>query len=80
MRMDSSIEKDRLRWQCRRGLLELDIILQNFLEQGYNDLSPREKGYFAALLKEADTNILAYLNRTKKCPDSNLNQILKKII
>lgn len=73
-------ELDRLRWQCRRGLLELDIVLLRFLEQGYNDLGQQEKQSFAKLLEEADTNILAYLNQTKKCLDPNLNQILNKLI
>jgi antitoxin CptB len=27
------IGRDRLKWKCRRGLLELDIVLQRFLER-----------------------------------------------
>ncbi|HEY5897436.1 MAG TPA: succinate dehydrogenase assembly factor 2 [Burkholderiales bacterium] len=27
------VERDRLKWKCRRGLLELDIVLQRFLER-----------------------------------------------
>jgi len=25
---------ERLKWKCRRGLLELDIVLQRYLQQG----------------------------------------------
>ena len=25
------VERERLRWKCRRGLLELDIVLQRYL-------------------------------------------------
>jgi antitoxin CptB len=28
-----TVEANRLRWQCRRGLLELDLIFQKFLEK-----------------------------------------------
>ena len=28
------IELDRLKWKCRRGLLELDIVLQRYLRMG----------------------------------------------
>ena len=28
-----TVEKNRLKWGCRRGLLELDIILERFLEK-----------------------------------------------
>ena len=33
---------DRLKWKCRRGLLELDLVLQAFLERQFNekDLAP----------------------------------------
>ena len=27
------VSQDRLRWKCRRGLLELDLVLQDFLER-----------------------------------------------
>jgi antitoxin CptB len=29
----SPLEHNRLRWRCRRGLLELDIVLQRYLEK-----------------------------------------------
>jgi len=28
---------DRLRWKCRRGLLELDIVLERYLQQNPED-------------------------------------------
>lgn len=77
---DCDKEMNRLRWQCRRGMLELDIVLQRFLEQDYQKLNKQEKKSFAKLLQEADTDLLAYLNKTKKCPDPNLNQILNTIV
>jgi len=71
---------ERLRWQCRRGMLELDIVLQRFLNNSYQHLNDREKHTFSKLLEEADVNLLAYFNQAKKCPDHELNQIIKKII
>jgi len=73
-------DMERLRWQCRRGLLELDLILQRFLDQEYGSLSGREKEAFAKLLEEADNNLLAYLNQTRNCQDIELKQIINKII
>ena len=36
------IDRDRLYWKCRRGLLELDLVLQGFMEKGLQekDLKP----------------------------------------
>ncbi|HYL89369.1 MAG TPA: succinate dehydrogenase assembly factor 2 [Burkholderiales bacterium] len=33
------LELERLKWKCRRGLLELDIVLNRYLKAG--DLDPR---------------------------------------
>lgn len=54
-------EGDRLRWRCRRGMLELDLILLRFLEQSYPHLSEAEKAAFARLLELADDELLALI-------------------
>ena len=54
-------QEARLAWQCRRGMLELDLLLTGFLETGYNALNNSSKQAFAELLNIADTELLAYL-------------------
>ncbi len=36
-----AVEQHRLKWKCRRGLLELDLVLQRFIEKHLeeNDVS-----------------------------------------
>lgn len=48
---------DRLKWRCRRGLLELDLVLTRFLERGYADLDAREREVFVGLLAHADNDL-----------------------
>ena len=48
---------DRLRWRCRRGLLELDLVLTRFLDSGYADLDARECEVFVDLLAFADNDL-----------------------
>ena len=31
------VEKQRLKWKCRRGLLELDLVLEKYLRQHPED-------------------------------------------
>ncbi len=57
MQPDLSEEIRRLRWQCRRGMLELDHLLLRFLELGYRDLVPARRAEFAALLKQQDQDL-----------------------
>lgn len=48
-------EMERLRWRCRRGLLELDIVLGRFVERDYATLNVVEKVAFDTLLDLPDT-------------------------
>ncbi|QIK36746.1 hypothetical protein GWK36_00605 [Caldichromatium japonicum] len=50
-------EKRRLRWSCRRGLLELEHLLGGFLDTGFERLSPAERQAFTALLAEDDQRL-----------------------
>lgn len=45
----------RMRWRCRRGLLELDIVLGRFVEQHYAGLDLAQQAAFDALLDMPDT-------------------------
>jgi len=47
-------ELDRVRWHCRRGLLELDLTLTRFVDQHYAALTASQKAAFAALLDRPD--------------------------
>jgi antitoxin CptB len=50
-------ERDRIRWHCRRGLLELDIVLGRFLERELDGLSAAELDAFKALLELSDNDL-----------------------
>ncbi len=44
----------RLRWRCRRGMLELDIVLGRFIERHYAGLDEAQRAAFDALLDMSD--------------------------
>ena len=48
----------RLSWRCRRGLLELDIVLQRFAEHHLATLSAEELAAFDSLLDYPDNAFL----------------------
>jgi len=66
-------EKERrLRWNCRRGLLELDLTLGVFLDNVLPTLTQDQVAEFESLLTHEDNDIWAYLTRRKTCPDPSL--------
>ena len=69
---------DRLRWRCRRGLLELDLILGGFLDNGYRGLTARERLAFERLLSLPDHELLACV-QGQKTPATELKDIVRKL-
>ena len=61
--------KKRLQWQCRRGMLELELFLNDFLEFDYDELSDEKKVLFEDLLTIIDPVLFDYLMGTKE-PDN----------
>jgi antitoxin CptB len=72
-------ELARLRWRCRRGMLELDIALQRFLAEGYRGLSTVERSAFERLLATPDPELLGYLQGTQEPADRELQALVSKI-
>ncbi len=54
-------ELARLKWQCRRGMLELDLLLEQYLDTRYHLASESEKATFLELLTLEDDVLLAVL-------------------
>ncbi len=50
-------EQRRLTWRCRRGMLELDIVLQRFIAQHFNHLTLLELQVFDEMLELPDNDL-----------------------
>ena len=50
-------EWERIRWHCRRGLLEVDIVLERFLERHGGRLVGNELKTFKELLDLPDNDL-----------------------
>lgn len=70
---------DRLRWRSRRGMLELDLTLKEFLDQHYASLTVAEQDAFEKLLTTPDQTLLAYLQGSQNPPEKELMQLVAKI-
>jgi len=58
-----SLQQARLRWACRRGMLELDLLLLPFLENVYLQLSAHEQILFEKLLLFNDQELFDWIVR-----------------
>jgi antitoxin CptB len=69
----------QLRWACRRGMLELDVLLGNFLEEAYPSLSPQEQDFFVVFLGENDQDLFTWLIGQITPPRHELFLMVEKI-
>jgi antitoxin CptB len=75
----NSLPPSRLGWACRRGMLELDVLLGNFLKERYPVLSPLEKIQFETLLHLEDQDLFLFLSGTKKAEEPALQSMINLI-
>ncbi len=69
----------RLKWRCRRGTLELDLMLQRYLEQCYELATPAEQSVFTQLLALEDSELLQYLMGNRRPESAPLAKIVDQI-
>ena len=55
-------ELDRIRWHCRRGLLELDLVLAACIERALPGMTPAELEVFKGLLERSDNDLWDLIN------------------
>ncbi len=76
---DLALDETRLRWQCRRGMLELDLMLETFVEKRYADLPLKSKHAFHQLLKCQDQFLLDYLMGQDVPTDKDVADVAKQV-
>ncbi len=72
-------ELDEIRWHCRRGLLELDLILEKFNQQYLDSLDPEQLERFKELLAYYDNDLLDLVKGRAASPDRRYEDILQRL-
>ncbi len=75
----NELEK-KILWQCRRGLWELDAILIPFVEKNFSNLEEIEIENFKKLLAYEDIEIFDILVNKKSFEDTEIEDIVSKIL
>lgn len=72
-------ELARLRWKCRRGMLELDLLFKDFLQQGYSELDAAGRRRFDQLLDYPDAVLLEWLMGRVQPTDKDVAELIVRI-
>ena len=76
---DESCKMVDYRWQCRRGMLELDLLLNNFVEKRADALTKQQRESFELLLAYPDQTLLDLLLGNTVSSDVLISEIIEQI-
>ncbi|MCH8500446.1 MAG: succinate dehydrogenase assembly factor 2 [Aliidiomarina sp.] len=77
---DALKDKRRMRWACRRGMLELDVLFAPFVEEAYDELNDQQQAVFRRLLTCDDPDLFAWFMGHKPCPDPELSAMVELML
>jgi len=78
--MSVTRDKSRLKWACRRGMLELDVLFMPFVDEAWEQLSSENKAIFERLLVCQDPELFAWFMGHEECEDQELNSMVQLIL
>lgn len=76
----SDPELARLRWRCRRGMRELDMLLLSYVDNTYPGAAAADQAAFRRLLTVPDPEILALLTGRSQTDDEHLAGIIERLL
>jgi len=77
--MLTRVELNRLRWRCRRGMLENDLILARFLALRGENITPEEVTELDRLLGQSDSDLWDLLSGRQEAADAALRPLLTEL-
>jgi antitoxin CptB len=77
--MANPLRKARLKWHCRRGMLELDLMLRCFVEKHLDVMTDKQIDAFDLLLGCADPELFSWLMGSTHPTDKELLDIVEFI-
>jgi len=70
----------RLTWQCRRGMLELDVLLVPFMQEAFAGLAEDDQQRFVKLLDSEDQDLFLWFMQREEPQDEDLKRIVRIIL
>jgi antitoxin CptB len=75
----SDAELKALRWRCRRGMRELDQLLERWLDRRWEHASEAERGVFRRVLQVEDDKLWRAVLGYESLDDAEAQQMVEAI-
>lgn len=73
-------QRAKVKWSCRRGMLELDVLLMPFFENCFDALLPNEQRDFIKLLDCDDNTLFKWFMHQGTSDDAALANLVERIV
>jgi len=73
----TNVEMNRLRWRCRRGRLENDLVLERFLDAYGAQLEGERLAALKTLLDYSDDELWSLVSGRRECGDPALGEVVQ---
>ena len=75
--MEESEALNRLRWRCtRRAMLEMDLLLGEFLDRIFPSLTPEQAAAFVVMADMEDLELWPLVNGSRECEDASQAEVV----
>ncbi|WP_413110982.1 succinate dehydrogenase assembly factor 2 [Thaumasiovibrio sp. DFM-14] len=78
--MLSAEDRARIKWSCRRGMLELDVIVMPFFDECFDELSEKEQQDFVALMKCDDPDLFSWMMGHTRSDNLAIAAMVDKVV
>ena len=78
--METDADYNRLCWHSRRGMLELDLVLEPFVKQRYPSLGSADRARYRRLLECEDQDLFSWFLGRVKPQDEELANIVEQVL
>ncbi len=75
----NELDMARLQWRCRRGTLELDLMVSRFLKHAYQSAATRHQYAFRRLLEYPDDILIDLLTGKVLAEDRDIADVVEQI-
>ncbi len=73
------LDPKQLLWRCRRGVRELDVLFNRYVDSSYNELDTEHKKAFERLLEVQDPIIMDWVFGKSESKNKEINNIIKEL-
>ncbi|KGQ20397.1 hypothetical protein LF41_934 [Lysobacter dokdonensis DS-58] len=77
--MNDDVEIRKLKWRCRRGMRELDQLLERWLDTSWRQSGTADRATFLRLLDSEDDRLWKWFLGHEDAPDAELQSLIERI-